>query len=83
MQWKQYRITSTRVATGDSGGPRRVLELLDGRVVIEYEGAPSKIVDVPFEDAQGLAVQLVRVAERTGLLSRFGRWLRRLFGGAQ
>jgi hypothetical protein len=80
MQWKEYRVTSTRVATGHAGAPRRVLELLDGRCVIELEGAPSQIVKVPFEEAQELALALLPV--RAGLFARFASWLRRLFGGA-
>lgn len=81
MHWKEYRLARTRVATGDADGARRVLELLDGRVLIEREGAPSQIVDVAFEKAQELALATVRGPVRVGLLARFGRWLRGLFGG--
>jgi hypothetical protein len=79
MLWKEYRLTRTRTATAaDENGQRRVLELLDGRVLIELDGAPAQIVKVPFERALTLASQLTRRSAATPL------WLRvffALFGG--
>jgi hypothetical protein len=82
MQWKEYRVKKSRVATVNHDGSRRVLELLDGRVLIELDGAPSQIVDAPFEKAKVLALALVPAGERVSWLGRLWRALCGLFGGA-
>jgi hypothetical protein len=65
MHWKDYRLTRTRVATGDAGdGARRVLELFDGRHLVEREGAPAEIFSGSFEEAKERATALVRTAPK-------------------
>jgi hypothetical protein len=86
MLWKEYRLTRTRTATAaDENGQRRVLELLDGCVLIELDGAPAQIVKVPFEQALTLASQLTRgSAPLAKAQSATPFWLRvffAIFGG--
>lgn len=80
MHWKEYRITRTRVATGEADGARRVIELLDGRVLVEREGAASRIVDARFDRALALAARTPRTA-LAGWWTRFRRWLASWIGG--
>jgi hypothetical protein len=80
MHWKEYRLARTRVATGEADGARRVLELFDGRVLIERDGAPAQIVTVDFEEAKAQALALARVA--VVRLPWWKRLYRALFGGA-
>lgn len=93
MQWKEYRLTRTRVATGEADGARRVVELLDGRHLVEREGAPSRIVEGTYEAALELALTTPRSGayESALALARtrpgtrapwWGRLWRSLFGGA-
>lgn len=61
MEWKEYRVTRSRVATGDPGdGARRVLELLDGRFLVEREGASCEVIAGSLDQAKERALALVR-----------------------